>query len=182
MTKSRLTQASSLLVTAGLRALAVAGSVTPLAAQQGALAGVSNYTRIDATFACAGGTPVQAIPELKKQGFASIINFRMAEESGANIEESKAEAARVGLKYVHLPFRTPTPEVADAFVKAVTDPANQPAFIHCAAANRAASMWLIKRLKVDGWDEDRAVKEAEQLGMRTPALKEFAIAYAKRGR
>ena len=145
-------------------------------------AGVTNYTRIDATFACAGATPVQAIPELKKGGFASIINFRLPEEQGANIEESKAMAAKVGVKYIHLPFRTPTPEVADAFLKAVTDPANQPAFIHCAAASRAASMWLIKRLKVDGWAEDRAVTEAEALGMRSAALKEFALTYAKSGR
>lgn len=181
MTRSRLTQPSSLLVTAGLLSLAVAGRVAPLAGQQAAApSGVSNYTRIDATFACAGATPVQTIPELKKHGFASIINFRMPEESGASIDESKSEAAKVGLTYIHLPFRTPTTEIADAFVKAVTDPANQPAYIHCAAANRAAAMWLIKRLKVDGWDTDRAVKEAEQLGMRTPALKEFAIAYSKR--
>jgi len=142
-------------------------------------AGVSNYTRIDATFACAGATPVEAIPELKKGGFASIINFRMPDEQGANIEESKAMAAKVGLNYVHLPFRTPTTEIADAFVKAVTDPSNQPAFIHCGAANRAASMWLIKRLEVDKWDEGRAVKEAEALGMRSANLKEFALDYAK---
>jgi uncharacterized protein (TIGR01244 family) len=170
-----------LLVPAGLVSLLAVGPTVPLAAQQGAApSGVSNYTRIDATFACAGATPVQAIPELKKQGFQSIINFRMPEESGANIDESKAEAAKVGLKYIHMPFRTPTPEIADAFVKVVTDPANQPAFIHCASANRAAAMWFAKRIKADGWDTDRALKEAEQLGMRAPALKDFAVAYAAR--
>jgi uncharacterized protein (TIGR01244 family) len=143
-------------------------------------AGVANYTRIDATFACAGATPVEAIPDLKRGGFASIINFRMPDEQGANVEESKAMAAKVGLKYIHLPFRTPTTELADAFLKAVRDPANQPAFIHCGAANRAAAMWLIKRLEVDQWDEDRAVKEAEALGMRSANLKEFALDYAKK--
>ena len=44
--------------------------------------GVSNYTRVDATVACA-----------------------------------KATAARVGLKYIHLPHRTPTPEIAEAFLE-----------------------------------------------------------------
>ena len=183
MTRAPLVHVWVLPVMAGLLSL-VAGPVVGLTARQAAApGGVSNYTRIDATFACAGATPVQAIPELKNQGFKSIINFRLPEESGANIDESKAEAARVGLKYIHLPFRTPTPEIADAFVKAVTDPSNQPAYIHCAAANRAAAMWLVKRLAVDRWETDRAVKEAEQLGMRTPALKDFAIEYAaKRGR
>ena len=151
------------------------------AQKQAGSAGITNYKRIDATFACAGSTPVAAIEGLKKEGFKAIINFRTAEEQGAEIDASKAEAARLGLRYIHLPFRTPTNEIADSFLKAVADPANQPAFIHCAAGNRAAAMWLIKRLKIDGWDEARAVAEAQALGMTSPQLKEFAIQYAKTG-
>lgn len=142
-------------------------------------AGVTNYTRVDATVACAGATPVAALPELKKSGFASIINFRTAEEQGADIEESKATAAKVGLKYIHLPHRTPTPEIAEAFLKAVADPANQPVYIHCASANRVGAMWLIKRVQLDGWDVDRAMKEAELIGLRAANLKEFALNYVK---
>jgi uncharacterized protein (TIGR01244 family) len=145
------------------------------AQRDAAPAGVSNYTRVDATVACAGGTPVQALPEIKKNGFASVINFRMPEEQGANIEESKAMAAKVGLKYIHLPLQTPTPEIANAFLKAVADPANQPVYIHCASANRVGAMWFIKRVKLDGWDTGRAMKEAEVIGLRSPALKTFAL-------
>jgi protein tyrosine phosphatase (PTP) superfamily phosphohydrolase (DUF442 family) len=63
----------------------------------------------------------------------------------------------------------------DRFLKAVTDPANQPAFIHCASANRAAALWLIKRVEVDKWDVDRAVEEASALGLTNPALKAMAL-------
>lgn len=147
------------------------------AQQQAGPAGVSNYTRVDATVACAGATPVQALPELKKDGFASVINFRLAEEQGANIEESKAMAAKIGLKYIHLPLRTPTPEIADAFLKAVADPANQPVYIHCGSANRVGAMWFIKRVKLDGWDTGRAMKEAELIGLRSENLKTFALDY-----
>ncbi len=140
-------------------------------------AGVSNYTRVDATVACAGATPVQALHDLKKSGFVSVINFRMPEEPGANIEESKATAAKVGLKYIHLPHRTPTSEIAEAFLKAVADPANQPVYIHCASANRVGAMWFIKRVKLDGWDVDRAMKEAELIGLRAENLKTFALDY-----
>jgi uncharacterized protein (TIGR01244 family) len=147
------------------------------AQQQSGPAGVSNYTRVDATVACAGATPVQALPELKKDGFASIINFRLAEEQGANIDESKAMAAKVGLKYIHLPLRTPTAEIADAFLKAVADPANQPVYIHCGSANRVGAMWFIKRVKLDGWDTGRAMKEAEAIGLRSENLKAFALEY-----
>ena len=40
-------------------------------------------------------------------------------------------------------------------------------------------MWLIKRVKLDGWDVERATVEAEAIGMRSPALKEFALAYVR---
>jgi uncharacterized protein (TIGR01244 family) len=140
-------------------------------------AGVVNYTRVDATVACAGATPVQAIPELKKSGFASVINFRMPQEQGANVDEAKAAAAKVGLKYIHLPHQTPTPEIAEAFLKAVADPSNQPVYIHCASANRVGAMWFIKRVKLDGWDADRAMTEAEAIGLRAPGLKQFALDY-----
>jgi uncharacterized protein (TIGR01244 family) len=159
--------------------LAMLSIWTPVltAQRETAPAGVTNYTRVDATVACAGATPVQALPEIKKNGFASVVNFRMATEQGANIDEAKATAAQLGLKYIHLPFQTPTPEVADAFLKAVADRSNQPMYIHCASANRVGAMWFIKRVKLDGWDTDRAMKEAETIGLRAPNLKEFALNY-----
>jgi uncharacterized protein (TIGR01244 family) len=165
-----------------VRLLAVATMVSMMvpmvgAQRESAPAGVSNYTRVDATVACAGATPVAALAELKQSGFASVINFRTDQEQGANIEESKATAAKVGLRYIHLPFQTPTAEIADAFLKAVADPANQPVYIHCASANRVGAMWFIKRVKLDGWDVGRAMTEAEAIGLRAPALKTFALSY-----
>jgi hypothetical protein len=59
----------------------------------------------------------------------------------------------------------------------VTDPANQPVFIHCGSANRVGAMWLIKRVKVDGWDVDRALAEAVAIGLRAENLKAFALDY-----
>ena len=44
--------------------------------------------------------------------------------------------------------------------------------------NRAATMWLIKRLVVDKWDEERAVKEAAALGQSSEALRKWALEYA----
>jgi uncharacterized protein (TIGR01244 family) len=142
-------------------------------------AGVVNYTRVDATVACGGATPAHALAGLKENGFAAVVNFRMPDEPGANIDEAKAAAAKAGLKYIHLPHQTPTPEIAAAFLKAVADPANLPVYIHCASANRVGAMWFIKRVKLDGWDTDRAMKEAESIGLRAPNLKQFALDYVR---
>lgn len=37
-------------------------------------------------------------------------------------------------------------------------------------------MWLLKRVLVDGWDTDRAMKEATALGLTGEAMKKFALA------
>ena len=38
-------------------------------------------------------------------------------------------------------------------------------------------MWFIKRVTQDGWDDARAMEEAEAIGLRSEALKEFARGY-----
>ena len=48
-----------------------------------------------------------------------------------------------------------------------------------AFANRVGAMWFIKRVKIDGWDTERAMKEAEGIGLQAPNLKEFALTYVK---
>ena len=164
--------------------LAIAGGWAPAAearqAEEGP-EGVVNYTRVDATVACAGATPPSAMAELQAQGFASVINFRMADEPGASVEQGRTAAESVRLKYFHFPFRRATPEVTETFLDAVVDPANQPVFIHCGSANRVGAMWLIKRVKVDGWSVEDATAEAEAIGLRSVALKAFALKYIGTG-
>jgi uncharacterized protein (TIGR01244 family) len=141
--------------------------------------GVTNFARLDTTIACAGATTAAAVPELKKMGYASIIDLRVATEPGADVEGEAAAAKAAGINFVHLPFNEAAPDltVVDGFLKAVTAPANQPAFVHCASGNRASAMWMIKRMLVDKWDADRAGAEAAALGLTKPSLKEFALNY-----
>ncbi|HBO89624.1 MAG TPA: hypothetical protein DD460_02660, partial [Acidobacteria bacterium] len=134
---------------------------------------------VDATTACAGATSPEAITELKRRGFTSIINFRTESENGATVEAGIQAALAADLKYFHMPFRTATKETTDEFLKVVSDPANQPVFIHCGSANRVGGMWLIKRVKLDGWDVEAATAEAETIGLRSPTLKEFALDYVR---
>ena len=154
-----------------------AGGLVTHGAQDEAPDGVVNYTRIDATVACAGATPAEAMPALKRLGFASVINFRTAGEEGANIEASRMAATQAGLQYIHIPFSAPNAEVTEEFLEAIADTANQPVYIHCASANRVGAMWFIKRVKQDGWDTDRAMAEAEAIGLRSERLKAFAVGY-----
>lgn len=148
--------------------------------QKETLPGSVNVTRVDATVACAGATSADAFPEIKKRGYAAIINLRREQEPGAEIAAARSAASAAGLKFIHIPVDSANPDAAsaEAFIKAVTDPANQPVFIHCASANRVAAMWLIKRVVVDGWEIARATQEAETIGLTNAQLKQFAIDYA----
>lgn len=139
--------------------------------------GIVNFSRVETTVACAGATTPGALAEVKRMGYASVVNLRLASEAGAEIEAEAAAAKTAGLNYVHIPFNAaaPDPMLVDNFLKAVTDAKNQPAFIHCASANRAAALWMIKRVEVDKWDVERASAEAAALGLTNPALKTFVM-------
>jgi uncharacterized protein (TIGR01244 family) len=143
--------------------------------------GILNFARLETTIACGGATDLEAVPEIKQRGFRSIINLRLSSERDAHVPEEEAAARAAGLNFVHLPFSiaSPDPDLVPNFIKAVTDPANDPAYIHCALGGRAASLWMIKRVEVDHWDVDRAMTEAVALGLENPRLKEFALGYVK---
>lgn len=171
-------------IIAGLIAVACVIAVAASAQQvsKDPVAGITNLSRLETTVACSGAiNAAQAVPEIKKMGFVSVINLREATEPGAEVEKEEALVKAAGLRYFHVPFNgaKPDPKVADQFVAAITTKGAEPAFIHCAGGNRAATMWLIKRLVVDGWDVDRATQEAAALGQNNAAHRQFAIEYAQ---
>jgi len=174
----------SMRITAIVASIVCAGAIAAAQAQvtKESVPGIVNFAKVETTVACAGATTPAALTDVKKMGFASVINLRQASEPGVDIEGSTAAAKAAGLNYIHIPFNasSPDPTAVDNFLKAVTDKANQPAFIHCASANRAAAMWMIKRIAVDKWDVDRASAEATALGLTNPALKTFAIEQAQK--
>ncbi len=175
--KSRLLIAAALISGAWLAA-------TPVRAQEvtsETVDGITNLHRLETTVACSGAIKATAVPEIKKFGFASIINLRQASEDGANLEAEEAAAKAADIRYYSIPSSSTAPDTAavDKFVEAITTKGSDPAFIHCAGGGRAATMGFIKRLVIDHWDVDRAAKEATALGMTSPTLKQFAIDYAQ---
>jgi protein tyrosine phosphatase (PTP) superfamily phosphohydrolase (DUF442 family) len=94
--------------------------------------GIRNFAKVESTVACAGAITPAAIEEIKKMGYASIINLRLATEQGADIDANTAAAKVAGIPYYHIPFSSsaPDPAVVDTFLKTITAPGVQPAFIH----------------------------------------------------
>src|SRR5919112_5253048 len=114
----------------------------PAAAQQvtkPTVPGAQNFAKLETTVACGGATTPEAVPELKKMGYKSIINLRLPNENGANIDAEAAAAKSAGINFFNIPFsgQQPDPAVADKFLDTITAVGNEPAYIHCAAGNRA---------------------------------------------
>jgi uncharacterized protein (TIGR01244 family) len=147
--------------------------------KKGQIPGINNFSRVDATVGCGGATQPAAMAELRKQGFTSVINLRVATEDGANVEAGRAAAQAAGLKYIHLPFEVarPDPNLVENFLASVADERNQPVYIHCGSANRVGAVWMIKRVLQDGWDINKAREEAEAIGLTNQKLKDFAADY-----
>ena len=165
-----------------LVALAIAVLLAiPAAAQvqKKEMAGVRNYSRVDATVGCGGAVDPAAMTALKEEGFVSVVNLRLPSEPGADVEAGRNAAQAAGLKYIHLPFNVAQPDakVVDSFLAAVADKSNQPVFIHCGSASRVGGMWMIKRALQDGWAIEKARAEGEAIGLNSAALVAFATDY-----
>jgi uncharacterized protein (TIGR01244 family) len=173
--KLRIIGAAVLALTAS-----VASAQTPVT--KASVPGIVNFSKVETTVACAGATSPAALAGIKSMGYNSVINLRTPGEAGAELDAEAAAAKTAGINYVHLPFNAqmPDPSLVDNFLKAINDKGNQPAFIHCASANRAAALWMVKRIAVDKWSVDKASEEAAALGLTNPNLKAFAIEQAQK--
>jgi tyrosine-protein phosphatase SIW14 len=110
-----------------------------------------------------GSNPSQALPELKKLGIRTIINFRYLDR-----DDYRPQAEAAGFNYHWLSFQAhqaPTKEQIKEFLQIVNDPANQPVYIHCAQGiDRTGLMAGIYRIEHDGWSNAQALAEMNWFG------------------
>ena len=148
------------------------------------VAGITNFKRLETTVACGGPVTADGAKELKQMGFKSIFDLQLATEKTADIEGERSAAKAVGLNFIHVPFTPSSPDLTqvDKFLKEVVQAENDPAYIHCGGGNRAAGFWFIKRVLVDKWDTNRALEEAEALGLSSSPdapMKKFVLDYVQ---
>jgi uncharacterized protein (TIGR01244 family) len=151
----------------------------PPPAAQAPVAGIDAFHTVSTTIACGSDASPDAMPGLRAAGFLSVVSFREDGEPGYSLAASEHAARAAGLRFVSIPFNrdAPDPRAVERFLEVIAAPETAPAFIYCRTGERAAMMWLIKRVKQDGWTPERALAEAEALGLSRPELKAFALAF-----
>lgn len=112
-----------------------------------------------------------AVGELKEAGFSLIVNL-CAENDNDN-----KPATYWKIKALHIPIMdNQPPKTAQVveFLKAVGDPMNQPAYVHCEAGKgRTGVMVACYRIVAQNWDVETAIKEADGFGMAMPNQEDF---------
>jgi len=94
------------------------------------------------------------------------------------LEQKRAKVGRTQAARGALPLIRAPKSSRPGAVRSSADPANRPAFIHCASAIRVGAFWMIRRVLRDGWEFDKAVEEANRIGMRSQGRQfDFAKEY-----
>lgn len=134
----------------------------PVAAQ---IAGVRNAHRVGADLLFAGQVAPEALADLAKQGYRTVLNTRGEEEMDWD-EKSAVEAA--GMTYVTIPMAYPIESIGDEWVDrfdALMREGARPIVLHCSSGNRVAGLWAVWLVEREGVDPVRALELAEQAGM-----------------
>jgi len=125
----------------------------------------------------AGQPAAEDILILNGAGIKSVLNLRHAAEH-KDLDE-KQIVQSIDMNYVNVPFSGQaqlTDEVFDA-VRNELRTAERPLFFHCASANRVGATWLPYRVLDEAVDFEQALREAKEIGLRSPGYLQRAREY-----
>ncbi len=130
-----------------------------------------------------GGQPtVEEIQHIAEEGFKSVVNLRVQDESDDQIPPHE-EATLVrdqDMEYVHIPISTKQilHDQISTFRQAMTS-LNHPIFVHCGSSQRAAALVLMDEGVRRGWSGQETLEQAQSMGaeLDSPGLKTFVKDY-----
>jgi tyrosine-protein phosphatase SIW14 len=139
-----------------------------------------NFARVNERLYRGGQPTKEAFKKLADLGVNTIINLRSGDERAAS-EQANVEAA--GLRYFNIPFKRrgrPTEAQIVQVLSLIDDKENGVVFLHChKGEDRTGMVVALFRIMHDGWTDQQAIREAEQLGMKfwQGAMKDYISDY-----
>jgi protein tyrosine/serine phosphatase len=122
---------------------------------------IKNFGRVNGIMYRGAQPDAQDYPALAAMGVKTVIDLQ---RDGEGAEQGLVEEA--GMKFHRIEMSDsdhPRHEQIDEFLKLVTDPANQPVFVHChGGRHRTGAVIAIYRMTYEGWDFGRAFNEMKQ--------------------
>ena len=136
---------------------------SPNSATTAALAAIriDNFGRVSDTYYRGAQPKGDDFKALSALGVKLVID--LASEGDAR-EDAMSRAA--GMRFVRIPMTThepPSPEVTARFLSLVTDPTNQPVYVHCIGGkHRTGVMTAIYRMTLERWSASQAFAEMKR--------------------
>lgn len=158
-------------------------SAAVLAAAAFASAGVESiagFHRVSDRVAIGSQPTPDEVTALAAEGFNGIVNLR--EEAEFNDGPQSHAARESGMHFVRVPLssKNPSDAAVEKFLAATDDDSLYPLFIYCASGNRAAAVWMVRRVLREGWSLADAETEAEHAGLTNTAMRDFARDFIRR--
>src|SRR5262249_13002473 len=127
---------------------------------------IKNFGQMDERFYRGAQPDQRDYKDLADLGIKTIIDLR---DDPTSYEKRAAEA--VGIRYVNIPMSDstrPSDKQIEEFLKLATDPATGHFYVHCAGGrHRTGIVGAVYRMKLDGWDFERAYKEMKDYDFYT---------------
>lgn len=125
----------------------------------------ARFRAVDAGVAISGKPSDDALREAAAQGYRTVVDLRMDEESKDPGEEGKLVAS-LGMRYVRVPVARGSLEAeqADSLAAAIAPEGSEPVLIHCASGQRAGALWGLYLAKHRGRTPEEALAVADAVG------------------
>jgi ubiquinone/menaquinone biosynthesis C-methylase UbiE/protein tyrosine phosphatase (PTP) superfamily phosphohydrolase (DUF442 family) len=136
---------------------------------------IVNLKCVDDLF-CSGQFTQADLPWLKEQKFERIISLRAESEIDWN---EKSEVEQNEIEFLQIPIAGPTALTDEVFerVRAELKKSEKKTLLHCGVGGRVAAAWLPYRVLDQGVDLEKALQEAQALGLGHPGMRDVAVAY-----
>jgi uncharacterized protein (TIGR01244 family) len=126
---------------------------------------LAKQARVGSDLFIAGQPTERAIREMKAAGVTVVVNLRMPEEMARVNFDEKALVESLGMKYVHIPMRSPyLPEYLTKFAD-VMKTANGKVLLHCTVAWRASHLYAAYLIREKGVAENVALEHARSINL-----------------
>ncbi|MCA9040400.1 MAG: hypothetical protein KDA65_08645 [Planctomycetaceae bacterium] len=138
-----------------------------------------NVHQFGPTLLC-GQPDKAAFEKAQQEGIKVVVTLR--KENEINWDESKL-VQDLGMEFHQLGFQSPdslSDEILDKSRDLLRNSDKSPVMLHCGSANRVGAVWMAYRVLDEGIDPQTALKEAQQVGLRTPAYAAGVMDYIKR--
>ena len=123
-------------------------------------AGVPLFAKVSDNLYRGAQPTKQGFAELKNIGVKSVISLRI-------FNSEKDMVSDMGFRQFHISCKTLHPEEEDVieFLQIVTNPANQPVFVHCRqGTDRTGMMVAVYRMVIQNWPREKALAEMKAFG------------------